>query len=107
MVYPEVCQWWMKGIKNITTSPDKFWRQICWWCFTSYRQRGHLEMAPQFTVPCKGREARFLLYFHWESNPGCGVAVHYTAAAPRKPFRRWKDSVIDKCITNNKLRGPN
>ena len=25
-------------------------------CFTSYRQRGHLETAPPFTVPCEGRE---------------------------------------------------
>ena len=27
-------------------------------CFTSHRQRGHLEKAPPFTVPCEGREAR-------------------------------------------------
>ena len=27
-------------------------------CLTSHRQRGHLETAPPFTVPCKGREAR-------------------------------------------------
>ena len=27
-------------------------------CLTSHRQRGHLETAPQFTVPCEGREAR-------------------------------------------------
>ena len=25
---------------------------------TSHRQRGHLETAPPFTVPCEGREAR-------------------------------------------------
>ena len=29
-----------------------------WLCLTSHRQRGHLETAPQFTVPCEGREAR-------------------------------------------------
>ena len=29
-----------------------------WLCFTSLRQRGHLETAPPFTVPCEGREAR-------------------------------------------------
>ena len=33
---------------------------VGWLCFTSHRQRGHLEMAPPFTVPCEGREARFL-----------------------------------------------
>ena len=25
-------------------------------CLTSHRQRGHLETAPPFTVPCVGRE---------------------------------------------------
>ena len=30
----------------------------CWLCLTSHRQRGHLETAPPFTVPCDGREAR-------------------------------------------------
>ena len=29
-----------------------------WLCLTSHRQRGHLETAPPFTVPCEGREAR-------------------------------------------------
>ena len=27
-------------------------------CITSHWQRGHLETAPPFTVPCEGREAR-------------------------------------------------
>ena len=27
-------------------------------CFTSRQQRGHLETAPPFSVPCEGREAR-------------------------------------------------
>ena len=39
-------------------------------CFTSLQQRGHLESAPPFTVPCEGREARFLHGSHRESNPG-------------------------------------
>ena len=29
---------------------------VGWLCFKSYRQRGHLETAPPFTVSCKGRE---------------------------------------------------
>ena len=33
---------------------------ISWLCLTSYRQRGHLEMWPRFTVPCEGREPRLL-----------------------------------------------
>ena len=35
-------------------------------CLTSHRQRGHLETATPFTVPCEGREARS----DRELNPG-------------------------------------
>ena len=31
---------------------------VGWLCLTSHRQRGHLETAPPFTVPCEGHEAR-------------------------------------------------
>ena len=31
---------------------------VGWLCLTSDRQRGDLETAPPFTVPCEGREAR-------------------------------------------------
>ena len=31
---------------------------VGWLCLTSHRQRGHLETAPPFAVPCEGREAR-------------------------------------------------
>ena len=31
---------------------------VGWLCLTSHRQRGLLETAPPFTVPCEGREAR-------------------------------------------------
>ena len=30
---------------------------VGWLCLTSHRQRGHLETAPPFTVPCEGCEA--------------------------------------------------
>ena len=33
---------------------------VGWLCFTSHRQRGHLETAPPFIVPCEEREAWFL-----------------------------------------------
>ena len=37
-------------------------RYVCWlvgWlCLTSHRQRGHLETAPPFTVPCEGRKGQ-------------------------------------------------
>ena len=29
-----------------------------WLCLMSHRQRGHLETAHPFTVPCEGRKAR-------------------------------------------------
>ena len=31
---------------------------VGWLCLMSHLQRGHLETAPPFTVPCEGREAR-------------------------------------------------
>ena len=43
---------------------------VGWLCFTSHRQRGHLETAPPFTVICEGREARFLHRSHREPNSG-------------------------------------
>ena len=57
---------------------------VGWLCLTSHRQRGHLETAPLFNVPCEGREARILHRPHRESNPGRRVAVHYVTAAPRQ-----------------------
>ena len=44
------------------------WFVVCWLCFTSHRQRGHLETAPPFTVPCEGYEARLIHRSHWELN---------------------------------------
>ena len=64
-----------------------------WLCFTSPRQRGHLETAPSFTVPCKGREARFLPQSYRESNPGLsrGHPLHccYATQAPYMVFDRY------------------
>ena len=37
---------------------NKIIELVGWLCLTSHRQRGHLETAPPFTVPCEGREAR-------------------------------------------------
>ena len=63
---------------------------VGWLCFTSHRQRGHLETAPQFTVPCKGREAQFLHRSHRESNswPSRGSPLHYRCATPASPYIR-------------------
>ena len=49
-----------------------------------HQQRGHLETAPPFTVPCEEREARFLQRFHRESNPGLsrGSPLHNCCATP-------------------------
>ena len=43
--------------KNILSQGKLSWL-VGWLCFTSHRQRGHLETAPPFTVPCEGSEAR-------------------------------------------------
>ena len=42
------------AVHYTTAAPRQF---VCL-CFTSHRQRGHLETAPRFTVPCEGRGAR-------------------------------------------------
>ena len=44
---------------------------VGWLCLTYHRQRGHLETAPSFTVPCEGCEGPFLQRpHHRESNHG-------------------------------------
>ena len=52
---------------SLLDTPSNFLRDLTkmkiinlvgWLCLTSHRQRGHLETAPPFTVPCEGREAR-------------------------------------------------
>ena len=53
---------------------------VGWLCFTSHRQRGHLETVPPFTVPCEGREARFYTVPTGNRTPGRRVTVHYTTA---------------------------
>ena len=57
---------------------------VGWLCFMSLRQRGHLETAPPFTVPCEGHEARFLHRSHRESNPGLSrdSPLHYRCTTP-------------------------
>ena len=43
---------------NHVHTVKKYNMLVGWLCLTSHRQRGHLETAPPFTVPCEGREAR-------------------------------------------------
>ena len=63
---------------------DAWRKKMGWLCFTSHRQRGHLETAPPFSVPCEGREALLLHRSHRESNPGTlhGSPLHYRSATP-------------------------
>ena len=60
-----------------------------WLCLTSHRQRGHLETAPPFAVPCEGREARVLHSLHRESNTGSlrGSPLHNRCVTPAPPNR--------------------
>ena len=53
-------------------------------CFTPHRQRGHLERASPFTVPCEGSEPRFHTVPIVNRTPGRRLAVHYTTAAPHQ-----------------------
>ena len=71
----------MDIVKN-QDSPSKHW--IGWLCFTSHRQRGHLETAPPFGVPCEEREDRFLHRPHRESNSGSlhDSPLHNRCATP-------------------------
>ena len=57
--------------------------KVGWLCLPSHRQRGHLETAPPFTVPCKGRKGRFYAVPTGNRTPGRCVVVHYTTDAPR------------------------
>ena len=59
---------------------------VGWLRLTSHRQRGHLETTPPFTVPCEGREARFLHHTHQESYPRPlrGSLWHYRCATPAR-----------------------
>ena len=61
-------------------------KRVGWLCFTSHRQRSHLETAFPFTVPCEGREARYLYSSHRELNPrpSRGSPLHYRCAMPYK-----------------------
>ena len=77
---------------NIVTFVYKLIRNhllVGWLCSTSHRQQGHLETTPTFTVPCKGREARFLHRSHRESNPrpSHGSPLHYRCATPAPSYR--------------------
>ena len=78
---------------------------VNWLCFAFHRQRGHLETEPPFTVPCGGREARFLHRSHRELNPGPsrGSPLHHRCSITRCLRRRLKDKYPNfevgiKCI---------
>ena len=53
---------------------------VGWFCFTSHRQRGHLEMAPHLLSLAKDVKLGFNT---GNRTPGRRVAVHYTTTAPR------------------------
>ena len=50
------CNSYLYDFKCLTYSIVICWL-VGWLCLTSHRQRGHLDTAPPFTVPCEGREA--------------------------------------------------
>ena len=60
--------------------------------FTSLQHRGHLEMAPPFTVPCEGRAAREIHCSNRESYRGssCGRPLRYRCATTAPHIRTEK-----------------
>ena len=65
-------------------------------CLTSHRQRGHLETATPFTVPCEGREARQIHRSDRELNPGPshGSPLRYRCATQAPLVRALYKAVI-------------
>ena len=61
---------------------------VGWLCLTSHRQRGHLETAPPFTVPCERSEARLIHRSDRELNPGPshGSPLRYRCATQAPSF---------------------
>ena len=53
-------------------------------CFTSHRQRGHLETAPHLLSLPKDVKLGKYTVLTGNRTPGRRVAVHYTTASPRK-----------------------
>ena len=60
--YMEICKWQIKSFVYLQSC------LIGWLCLASHQQRGHLETAPPFTVPCEERGSWFLHRSHRESN---------------------------------------
>ena len=66
-----MCKIYYFSVVEIRKTQKKVFKLIGWLCFTSHWQRGHLEMARPYTVPCEGRETQFLHRSHravaWQS----------------------------------------
>ena len=78
---------------------------VGWLCLTSHRQRGHLETALPFTVPCGGREARFVHRPHRELNPESlhGSPLHYRCATPALRAFIWVMFISKNCEIKQSL----
>ena len=78
-------------------------KKVGWLCFTSYRQRCHLEMAPHLLSLVKDVKLGFYTVPTGKRTPGCPVAVHYTPAPhiKRKTLVAILDSLI---VTDLRLR---
>ena len=59
-------------------------QQFGWLCFTSHRQRGHLERHPHLLSLAKDVKLGFCIDPTGNRTPGHRVTVHYTTAAPRQ-----------------------
>ena len=82
---------------------------VGWLCLTSHRQRGRLETAPPFTVPCEGREARLIHRSDRELNPGPshGSPLRYRCAtqAPREFEKQYCSDNTTKRTHHHEFTG--
>ena len=80
-----VCVFHVSYLVRLVVYADLF-LAVGWLCFTSHRQRGHLETAPHLLSIVKDVKLGNYTFPTGNQTPGRRVAVHYATAAPRKLF---------------------
>ena len=78
---------------------------VGWLCLTSHRQRGHLETAPPFTVPCEGiyniyrrlEIYTFLNIYYIRSDEGDSPLMDYIKVIGHVPYCNNMDFIAFVC----------
>ena len=76
--------WWKQSCIHIYSYLFTIQWLVGWLCFTSHRQRGHLETTPHLLSLAKGVKLGKYTVPTGNQTSGCRTTVHYTTAAPRK-----------------------